>query len=108
MLTLTRRPGQEIRIGDGIRILVKEIRGKQVRLGIEAPPGVPIYREEIYQEIVKEMGQAAQGEFDLLDIITGSEPLPGAKPVQVAQLKKSKPKPEQEEGAESREDKDDN
>ncbi len=72
MLTLTRRPGQEIRIGDNIRILVKEIRGRQVRLGIEAPPGVPIYREEIYQEIVAEMGQAAAPEMEFLESVMGT------------------------------------
>ncbi|MBU1219805.1 carbon storage regulator [Myxococcota bacterium] len=93
MLTLTRRPGQEIRIGDGVRILVKEIRGKQVRLGIEAPPGVPIYREEIYQEIVREMGQAAAGEFDVLDFIIGTETT-GATPLIPSQLKKSQPRVE--------------
>jgi len=69
MLTLTRRIGQEIRIGDDIRILVKEIKGRQVRIGIEAPPGIPIYREEIYKEIVAEMGQAVAPDADLLDSI---------------------------------------
>ena len=72
MLTLTRRPGQRIRIGDGIVIVVKDVKGKQVRLGIEAPPGVPIYREEIYQEIVREMGEAASiAEDDLIASILG-------------------------------------
>jgi carbon storage regulator len=72
MLTLTRRPGQRIRIGDGIVIVVKDVKGKQVRLGIEAPPGVPIYREEIFQEIVKEMGAAASiAEDELIDAILG-------------------------------------
>ncbi len=78
MLTLTRRPGQRIRIGDGIVIVVKDVKGKQVRLGIEAPPGVPIYREEIYQEIVREMGEAASiAENDLIDSILGPAGLGG-------------------------------
>ncbi len=52
MLTLTRKTGQRIRIGDAIEIVVREVRGRHVRLGIVAPPGLPIYREELYQQIV--------------------------------------------------------
>lgn len=54
MLTLTRKVGQKIRIGDNIEIVVREIRGRQVRLGISAPQGLPVYREELYQQIVQE------------------------------------------------------
>ena len=54
MLTLTRKVGQKIRIGDNIEIVVREIRGRQVRLGISAPQGVPVYREELYQQIAQE------------------------------------------------------
>lgn len=49
MLILTRKPGQAIRIGDDLIIRVKAVRGRQVRLGIEAPREVPVYREEIYE-----------------------------------------------------------
>lgn len=65
MLTLTRKVGQKIRIGDQIEIVVREIRGRQVRLGISAPQGLPVYREELYQQIAqeganpKEPGEAA-------------------------------------------------
>lgn len=59
MLTLTRKVGQKIRIGDDIEIVVREIRGRQVRLGISAPQGLPVYREELYQQIVQE---GAKGE----------------------------------------------
>ncbi len=51
MLIFTRRIGEEIRIGDDIRVRVIDIKGKQVRLGIEAPPDVIIHREEIYRRI---------------------------------------------------------
>jgi carbon storage regulator len=54
MLTLTRKVGQKIRIGDEIEIVVREIRGRQVRLGISAPQGLPVYREELYQQIAQE------------------------------------------------------
>jgi carbon storage regulator len=47
MLVLTRRPGEEIVIGDGIRLSVLAIKGSQVRLGVLAPPEVPILRVEL-------------------------------------------------------------
>ena len=46
MLVLSRRQGEEVVIGDNIRLTVVAIRGTQVRLGITAPPGVAIQREE--------------------------------------------------------------
>jgi carbon storage regulator len=52
MLTLTRKAGQKIRIGDDIEIVVREIRGRQVRLGISAPDGLVVYREELYQQLL--------------------------------------------------------
>jgi len=48
MLVLTRKIGERIRIGDTITVRVLEVRGSQVRLGVEAPSDVRIYREEIY------------------------------------------------------------
>lgn len=51
MLTLTRKVGESIRIGDDIEIIVKEIRRNQVRIGIVAPRDVAIYREEVYETI---------------------------------------------------------
>ena len=47
MLVLTRRLGEGITIGSGIRVVILGIRGNQVRLGIEAPPQTEIYRDEI-------------------------------------------------------------
>jgi len=51
MLILSRKKNEKIRIGDGITIIVVEIRGDVVRLGIEAPKDVPVHREEVYEAI---------------------------------------------------------
>lgn len=51
MLTLTRKIGQKILIGNGIEVVVREIRGRQVRLGITAPDGLPVFREELYEDL---------------------------------------------------------
>jgi carbon storage regulator len=69
MLILTRKIGENITIGDSIKIYVIDIRGKQVRLGIEAPIDTAIYREEIYQEILEENRLAAQIELASFDQI---------------------------------------
>jgi flagellar assembly factor FliW len=54
LLILTRRVGEGIHIGDGIRVVVLEVRGKQFRLGIEAPPDVVVLRDEVFQRLTKE------------------------------------------------------
>ncbi len=59
MLILTRRVGEGILIGDGIRVVVLEVRGKQFRLGIEAPMDVVVLRDEIFQRLAKENLQAS-------------------------------------------------
>ena len=60
MLILTRKPGESITIGDDIKIQVIEIKGKQVRLGIEAPKSYMIHREEVYIRIQEENKRAAE------------------------------------------------
>ena len=59
LLILTRKSGEGLFIGDDIRIRILEIRGKQIRLGIEAPNNIIVLREEIYQRIQEENLQAA-------------------------------------------------
>ncbi len=59
MLILTRKIGEGIILGDDIRISIMEIRGKQIRIGIEAPQNVVVLREEIYQRIQEENLRAA-------------------------------------------------
>jgi len=51
MLVLTRKVGQSIVIGDEIEVVVLEVRGEQVRVGIRAPKNVSVHRKEIYEQI---------------------------------------------------------
>ena len=51
MLVLSRKSGQCIVIGDNIKICVLEMKGKQVRLGIEAPSKYSVHREELYEKV---------------------------------------------------------
>ena len=60
MLVLTRKPGESLYIGDDIKVTLHGIRGNQVRIGVEAPPSVRIYREEIYLQILEENRSAAK------------------------------------------------
>jgi len=64
MLVLTRKPGEQIMIGDGIVITVLEGRGDGVRIGIEAPRGVPIQRREVIEAIAAANLAAAQAGAD--------------------------------------------
>jgi carbon storage regulator len=54
LLILTRRIGEKIIIGDDVIISIVGLKGSQIRIGTKAPPEVPVYREEIYQRILKE------------------------------------------------------
>jgi carbon storage regulator len=51
MLVLTRKVHQSIVIGDEIEVVVLEVRGEQVRIGIKAPKAVSVHRKEIYEQI---------------------------------------------------------
>lgn len=51
MLVLTRKVGQSIVIGDEIEVVVLEVRGEQVRVGIRAPKDVTVHRKEVYDQI---------------------------------------------------------
>ena len=58
MLIITRKPGEKIMLGDDVVVHVMEIVGNSVRIGIQAPRSLPIYREEIWNA-VREENQAA-------------------------------------------------
>ncbi len=60
MLVLSRKTGEAIRIGADIEVSVLDVRGDTVRLGIEAPRSVQVWRKEIYDEIVLQNIRAAK------------------------------------------------
>jgi carbon storage regulator len=65
MLIITRRPGEKIMLGDDIVVHVMEIVGNSVRVGIQAPRSVPVYREEIWNAVREENRAAADAPADL-------------------------------------------
>ncbi|MEM4408311.1 MAG: carbon storage regulator CsrA, partial [Candidatus Caldarchaeum sp.] len=64
MLVLTRKVSQSIMIGDEIEIVVLEVRGEQVRLGIRAPKQVEVHRKEVYEQIKAQNVEAAQTRYE--------------------------------------------
>lgn len=68
MLVLTRRLGESIWINDDIRIVIQNIRGNQVRVGIAAPRDMVVHREEIYQKIHQENRAAQAGDMPLASV----------------------------------------
>lgn len=65
MLALARKTNQSIMIGNDIEVTLLEIKGDQVKIGINAPKSVPIYRKEIYVQIQDENKKASEGEVDV-------------------------------------------
>lgn len=61
MLVLTRKSNQSIMIGDDIEVSVLSIMGEKVRIGIQAPRDVPVFRREVYLEIQQERQGVAAG-----------------------------------------------
>ncbi len=66
MLVLTRKVNQSIIIGEGIEVVVLEVRGEQVRLGIKAPRDVTVHRKEIFEQIHTE--NVAASDVDPTDL----------------------------------------
>lgn len=64
MLVLTRRQGESVMIGDDVRVRVVSVSGGQVRLAIEAPDGVSVHREEVYERIARANREAASASVE--------------------------------------------
>jgi len=69
MLILSRRVNEKIVIGDNVVVSVIEVRGDQVKIGIEAPKSVKVYREEVFEAIQDENRRAAAASLDRLPSI---------------------------------------
>jgi carbon storage regulator len=66
LLVLTRKPNQSIMIGDEIEVSVLAIMGEKVRIGIQAPRDVPVFRKEVYVEIQQgQEGEAKDAREDV-------------------------------------------
>jgi carbon storage regulator len=72
MLVLTRKLGEGIVIGDDVTITVVEMKGGNVRIGIDAPKEKKIYRQEIFDRIVEENRDASRWDMIDLDKISDS------------------------------------
>lgn len=68
MLALSRKLGESIIIGNDIEITILEIKGDQVKIGINAPKSVSIYRKEIYLQIQESNKEAAKSEVSIDEI----------------------------------------
>lgn len=67
MLVLTRKSNQSIMIGDEIEVSVLAIMGEKVRIGIQAPRDIPVFRKEVYVEIQEESGEGRRDVRDEVD-----------------------------------------
>ena len=72
MLVLTRKLGESIAIDDHIKIVVVQIKGKQVRLGIKAPKETKIHREEVYKAIQDQNVEASKADLESLSDLSDS------------------------------------
>ena len=58
MLILSRRIGESLHLGDDIKITVLSVRGQQIKLGLDVPDTMPVYREEIYRNVQSQNASA--------------------------------------------------
>jgi len=67
MLILTRRPGESLYLGDNIKLKILSVQGKQIKIGLEVPEDMTVYREEVYLKIKEQNRQALEtSQHDLL------------------------------------------
>jgi carbon storage regulator len=82
MLVLSRKPGEALRVGEEVEITVVEVKGDMVRLGIQAPRDVQVWRKELWEAIVAENIKAAE---EAAASVTMAMPVP-ALPVPTASV----------------------
>jgi carbon storage regulator len=70
MLVITRKAGEAIRIGDDVTITVLDVAGSTVRIGIDAPSEIPVFRQEIWAAVKEENRAAAEAS---VEDVPGSE-----------------------------------
>jgi carbon storage regulator len=82
MLILSRKINEKIMIGEDISVSIIEIRGDQVRLGVDAPKTVKVFRQEVFDAIMAENKAAAQSNpvFPKFDSLAASAPLGQSEP----------------------------
>ena len=67
MLILTRRPGESLYLGDNIKLKILSVQGKQIKIGLDVPEDMTVYREEVYLKIKEQNKQALESsQHDLL------------------------------------------
>ena len=79
MLVLTRKSNQSIMIGDDIEVSVLSIMGEKVRIGIQAPRDIPVFRKEVYLEIQQERGRELAGSGARTEVDAALHRLGGSK-----------------------------
>jgi carbon storage regulator len=72
VLILTRKKGESIIIGDNIEISIVEVNGDQIKLGINAPRNVEVYRKEIYQVIKDQNSEASKTNINLFELLNNN------------------------------------
>lgn len=73
MLILARKKGEAIQIGEHIEVKITQIKGDQVKIGINAPKYVEVHRKEVWQDIQQENRKALEGVANLLPLLSNVE-----------------------------------
>lgn len=71
MLILTRKPGESLYLGDNIKLKILSVQGKQIKIGLDVPDDMTVYREEVYEKIKEQNRKALESsQQDLLAAAT--------------------------------------
>ena len=68
MLVLTRKLGESIVIGDNIKVKIISVNGNQIKVGIDAPSGISVHREEVYNKIMEQNILASNIDLNVNDL----------------------------------------